>query len=528
MSSGGADDRLHGIGAGARHPPTAWGTAASRSALLAISFLVLFGLAILPVLQAKIPPLDDYINHLARMHVIAIDGRDALLARFYTIDWKLIPNLAEDLIVPPLARGLGVYVAGKIFVLAYMTLLLTGPHAIHYALYRRLSLGPLVAFLFIYNQLNGWGLVNYLFGVGLSLWGIAAWIALRRSSAVLRGAVSLAFVLALFVSHLSALGLYGLALLGHEAAILRAGDPAIRRRVPDILALVLPFLVVPVLLLLGPDGDAGGPVVWELPAKLQGFWLSIKTHIAIIDIPVGALIAALAFWAWRRGILRVHPAVWWFLAAAIPVYLAMPTEIMSAWGADVRLPIGMLFIIIGFLDWTLPTPRARRAFVLVVGGLAVLRIAVVEIVWQRLDAVTAEFERSLPLIPPGSKVLAAQATNPPQLRLLHYLPSLATIERSSLAADTFANPRQQILSVNEPYTDMAGGYHTPLSSLDQLLAADDTQPPTRHGVYWSRWRHDYDYLYVLWTAGAENADPGGLETVYVGRDFTLYRIPHPG
>jgi hypothetical protein len=52
-----------------------------------------------PVFSTVLPPLLDYPNHLARMHLLA-EGDDA----FYSVRWAALPNLAEDLIVPPLAR----------------------------------------------------------------------------------------------------------------------------------------------------------------------------------------------------------------------------------------------------------------------------------------------------------------------------------------------------------------------------------------------------------------------------------------
>jgi hypothetical protein len=489
-----------------------------RAGGVAASFLPLLLLAALPVLLSRLPPLDDYINHLARMHVIAVAGRDPLLAQYYRIDWKLIPNLAEDLIVPPLVPVVGVYWAGKLFLLATLALLLSGPQAVHAALFRRVSLAPLAAVLFLYNKLFAWGVVNYLFGLGVALWAIAAWIALRRTAPLRRAAVSLGSVLTLYLCHLSALGLYMVALAGFELWHART------RRVawPDTAALLLPFVVVPVLLMLGPEHDGGGaPAVWELAAKLQGAWLAVKTYWAAIDVAVCAIAAALALLAWRRGLLRVHPAGWWILAVFLPVYLALPTEMMSAWGADVRLPVGALFILLGFVDWSLPTPAAERRFLLVLLALAAVRVGAVEAAWRSLDRVTAEMRASLSFVEPGSRVLAAEAGEPPLLTALRYLPSLATIERSSLVAENFANPHQQVLTVREPYRAATGGYHEPLPTPAELDA-----PPAGDRAYWRYWRRDYDYLYLLWTAGSPVTAPDGLERVFAAPDFVLYRIPH--
>src|SRR5262249_12998857 len=67
---------------------------------IAALFMTLAVIASVPILLYPWPPLSDYINHLARMHVIATIGRDPNLALFYEVEWQVIPNLMMDLIVP--------------------------------------------------------------------------------------------------------------------------------------------------------------------------------------------------------------------------------------------------------------------------------------------------------------------------------------------------------------------------------------------------------------------------------------------
>ena len=82
-----------------------------------ILFAILFTILAIPIFIVKIPAMGDYLNHLARMHVIASIDSDPLLARYYEIKWNLIPNTGMDLVVPFLSRFFDIYLAGKIFVL---------------------------------------------------------------------------------------------------------------------------------------------------------------------------------------------------------------------------------------------------------------------------------------------------------------------------------------------------------------------------------------------------------------------------
>src|ERR1700684_2454827 len=67
-------------------------------AKIAVSFVVLMAIVSIPIVLYPLPPISDYINHLARMHVIATGSSDPDLSRYYEIDWQVIPNLMMDLV----------------------------------------------------------------------------------------------------------------------------------------------------------------------------------------------------------------------------------------------------------------------------------------------------------------------------------------------------------------------------------------------------------------------------------------------
>src|SRR5256886_5658160 len=206
---------------------------------IAVLFVALAAIASIPILLYPWPPLSDYINHLARMHVIAAVGSDPDLALFYQIEWQAIPNLMMDLIVPILQRVMNVYLAGQVYTIMSFVLILSGTLALNRQLYRHWSVLPLIAFPLLYNNVFLVGTMNYLFGIGLALWALTTWVALRERALALRLAVSTLFVLALFFCHLFAVGVYGLGLLAFELQRLLSmrrqasfGDGAVERRTP--------------------------------------------------------------------------------------------------------------------------------------------------------------------------------------------------------------------------------------------------------------------------------------------------------
>jgi hypothetical protein len=192
----------------------------------------------------------------------------------------------------------------------------------------------------------------------------------------------------------------------------------------------------------------------------------------------------------------------------------------------VRQPLGYLFVLIGFLDWRLPTPGARRVFVVALSAFVLARLAAVEYAWHGLDATTRDMERSLALIPPGGKLLIAEADEG-YSRWMHYLGCEVMIERSGLCSLAFSDPRQQVLVVKPAYRAIAGGYNDDPPRMHELvhppLRSPETTPSGR--IYWTHWRDTYDYLLLLATvAGATNPLPDRLSLAYEGSGFQLYRI----
>ena len=185
--------------------------------------VVLFCIVLTPVVLVTIPPLVDYPNHMARMHILADAGRSDYLRQYYEIHWDILPNMAMDLIIPLLARLVPLDIAGKIFIGMTMLQLAGGVMALHYALHRRWSWWPLLAVFFLYNSILLWGFLNYLFGLGMALWVFAGWVAFRRCPSWQTVPLFSFLAMLLFFCHLFAFGIYVVVLSGYEAGQWWAG-----------------------------------------------------------------------------------------------------------------------------------------------------------------------------------------------------------------------------------------------------------------------------------------------------------------
>ena len=494
----------------------------------AVLFVVFALVASIPVITHPVPPLTDYVNHLARMHVIATIDNDADLSRFYEIDWQIIPNLMMDLVIPRLERFMSIYHAGQVFTVATFVLILSGTLALNRALFGSWSVLPLVAFPLLYNHVFLVGVMNYMFGLGLALWALAAWVRLRERIWPLRLLVSAAFVLALFFCHLFAVALYGMGLFAIELHRLWGLRERPRGwRIADFIATGLPFLPVVPLLLKSPTWQLAGENYWDQQGKIDGLLYIIEVYSDLVAFLLTAIAAAAIGWAARHRLLRLHPVGWLLLAIASVVYLAMPRVVFATYMADQRLPIAAAFMILACAQLDLHHRLVRREFLALLLVLLVVRVIEVDVNWAELSRETLEFRDSVKRIKRGSTVLVAYADRSAgedarELNLVHAA-CLAMIERSALVTTAFTVPGKQIMHVRPQYAAQVDTEDGTPPAVEQLVLAIQHHDETQS--YWELWPSRFDYVYVLFTdEDTANPAPELLTLVHEGERFQLYKV----
>ena len=516
------------------------------AAQIFVMFAVLALIAAIPIITNPLPPLEDYANHLARMSVIANVERDTNLSRFYEIHWEIVPNLMMDLSVPSLVRFINIYVAGQIFLIAIFVLIMSGTLVLHRTLHGRWSVLPLIAFPLLYNRVFLIGVTNYLFGIGLALWGLAIWIALRERTWPLRLAVGAVFVLALFFCHLFAVGVYALGLLAYELWRLVSSrrrfspDTATRDtdrdtqekawsgRILDFLATGLPFLLVVPLMLASPILTHLGGFEWQSVGKIDGLTFTIEVYSDIVAFVLTGIVAAAAIWAARHSLLRLHPVGLFVIGVGTLIYLALPRLLFDTYMADQRLPIALAFMLVACVDLDLRQRIVRRTFVAMSLILLLVRVIEVDVAWAPLSAAALEFKDSVKRIERGSRVLVAYADQTGgdevgDLGLVHAA-CLAIIERSALVTTAFTVEGKQVMHVRQPYNTQVDTEDGTPPSIEQLIVAA-LRPNPDETAYWRAWPQRFDYVYLLFTEDeADNPAPDLLTQVYDGGRFQLYRV----
>lgn len=451
---------------------------------------VLSAIAILPIVVVRLPPILDYPNHMARMHVLSALDHAPALARYYVVAWSPIPDLGADIVVPVIAAVMPVEDAMRLFLGLVLLGLATGCVALHRVAFQRWSLWPLTGFLLLYNRMLLWGFLNYLAGLALALWGLAAWVALERKP-VWRLIVGSALATAIYLAHLAAFGCYALAVLAYSCA------PLNRRRAGRVLLPAVTTLVPPAAMFLtsptsgAPIGFGYGNILrkLDLPVSIfDNYWRPFDATT------FAALLIAVILGLWRGGI-GLHPRLRWSLIAVIAAYVALPSRLLSASGIDHRLPVAVAFLLVAVSDWQPIGHRRRRMIAGALLLLFLIRMAVIGHVWLRADR---QYEALLPAfdrIPNGATLAVAapaaavQAGGAP---LLHF-PTLAVIKRDAFVPTLFADKLQQpvhftdaalkLASEAQPemlWKSAAAGTLPRLSGYDYLMILDPPHPFERN------------------------------------------------
>jgi hypothetical protein len=424
----------------------------------ALLFAALFAAAAVPVLVCDTLPLFDYPNHLARMHILADLARSHDLQRFYAIHWRPVPDLAMDAIVPTLAHIMPLDWAGRAFVLATLLLLAGGAAALHRVLFRVWSTWPCLAFLLLYSRILLWGFLNYLFGLGLALCAVAGWIALRQRPPALRLVVGAVAALALFFAHLLAFGLYGVLVIGYEMGEALRRRPGWGRAAGDLALAGAGFIPPLLILFVATPGALGGAVRYGHPLRKLDLMFSVfDNYSRPFDVVCFAVVVLALIFLFARRWVRLVPAITVPLALLLVAYLAMPSQLATASGADHRIPLLLGLVLVAGSDWAVPRVRARRLVFIAALALFAVRLGVVTAAWRDSDRLYASLLPALDELPAGSRIAVAyppEALNSEATPLAHF-PTLAIVRRDAFVPTLFAFVTQQPVALRPEYRALA-------------------------------------------------------------------------
>lgn len=513
---------------------------------LALAALVLLA----PLLLVDVPPLLDYPNHLARAYVLAFGADDPILSRFYAPDWSVIPNLAVDLLLPPLLGLMPVHVAGRVMLAVTLLLPLLGVLLYSRAIWGRRSYWAIASALMAYNALFLMGFMNFLIGVGLAMAAASVWVVLRERRPATAAAATALLTVPVFFSHIYGVVFCAILIGSHELVALwrewQRGRPLPGRMLVRGALAALVFAPVALLYLHTALHETEGPVVWRsIGVKMSNLAEPFMNYYLSLDRATAVLVfGGVAVMLWRRA-ASVAAEGGVALLACLALYWVTPWALKGAGWVDARLPIA-----IGLLVFAAVVPRLPRRAALPVGlavaGLLTLRTGVLAATWLQHRADLSELREAIAGVPPGGKVLVATAEFPGtgdrwwryRQRLIagfsptyEHLPALLVIERQAFWPLMYIVSGQQPIRLLPPYDRLNPKLNAPPPY--RVLEDDGRRTEWEdYAPYLAHWRTDFDYVLVLNADGAGGDLDGFLPEVLTPLRRTgmaaLFRVRPPG
>ena len=534
-------------------PEPAQGSArVARTTLHAALYIALGAITLSPLLWVRVPPLVDYPSHLARMWILVHGAEIPELARNYTVHWRLLPDLAMDLIVPALSKMMTVEQAGRVFIALMMGALIAGTAALHRAIHGRVGIWPIWSVLFVYNAELFWGFPT-LFATGVYLFAFSGWIAARHWRTGPRILAFSAVATLLCLLHLFAFGLYALSVLSYEF-----GSRASLRRISlssliGWSAVCLQF--VPGFLIcyasLPPDRISVTTynhfIVSKIYALFSPFVFGFVPAPAF-DQLLGPLVFSFLGIAIVTRSLKLAPEMRLPIAAMVVGSLLMPRVIGGSWFADIRLPVMLPFVIIASTRFEPSRKRVLLPIAAVALGILGVRVWTVSQAWRDYDRWFAEFRTASAVIAPGARLLVVQAPIPQDKQHLPgipgilanlqphsfvHMPCLAVIDRAAFVPCLFAGWKTLEVTPRNRQITQLGGWG-PIRP-EQLMESDPEKAQTLEEdfdllvepPYWRNWPEIFDY--VLWIDFGRAPKPGlkELQLLTTGSFFGIYRVVRP-
>jgi hypothetical protein len=417
-----------------------------------------------PLLIVDVPPLLDYPNHLARVFVLAELPHDPMLARFYAAHWSIIPNLALDLIGPPLIHFLPVHVAGRLLIAVSLLLPILGTVAYNTAIGGRWW--SLCVCLIAYNSTLLAGFLNFQIALGLALLLAAAWLCWRETYPARTVGLAILGAPVLFACHLMDVAVFAL-LIG--AAELSRGTAGLLRRTA-VLALV--FATPAILYAVSDLHQLGGDAEFLSPgAKLRQLATPFVNYSGTLDMLTTSVAIVLPVACLLLGRGRVPRPAAIATALVLVAFLAAPYAWKGTQALDTRFAIMFGFMLFaGFVPERWPT-WFRRSTVVLLALVFAARMALLTTAWAARTADLADLRSALAPIEPGQAVYVAEAglaeapaywEANPRWRLLsngtrtdEHLGALVLIEHRAWWPFEFDNVSQQPIETREPYRSLA-------------------------------------------------------------------------
>ncbi len=458
--------------------------------------------ACLPVVLATYPQMVDYPAHMARYHVMLSRDQSPFLQRYYGFEWRWMGNLGADLLIRPLTALVPLELAGRIIAGAIPLLTGLAILSVEWVLRRRIGLGAMLAFAFIWSPALLLGFLNFGLSLALALFAFALWV--RLEDWKWRPWLFMPISAAIYLCHVSGWGVLGIMVFGYEWQRTK-GIEAFLRPLPLAVPMIglLAFGGSKELASYGPHADFYKWAIWKQAMRGSIEWLDYASLWLIAGVLLGSI-------AMRRFDGRLG----WAAAIMLLLSLVLPRHIFGGDLVDARMISSGLLVGCLATDW-----RAPRWLVLLAPLLFLGRLALTTDDWVRESQHTTELLGALEHLPEGAKVASVVVTERRKwgYNTQEHVGAWSVVRLDALNNSNFALPKVHMLTIREGGDRFRDPYHRLLHRRGAPINLSDYAPA--RSADW------------LWYIGGEEpvALPAGAVIEWRGKGWLLARLanqPH--
>jgi len=500
-----------------------------------------------PLAVVDVPPLLDYPNHLARAYVLAHGQADFYLSQMYAPHWAVIPNLAIDLILPPLLLIMPVHTAGRALLAVALVLPVIGTILYSQAVFGRRSYWPLGVCLTACNGLFLLGFVNFQLGVGLALVCAGAWRKWRDIRPLAAVVLGVGSAVILFFSHLMGLLFFLILIIAYEIEKGHNGyqqDRSLRSNVLRAAWSVSIVLAPAALYAASAFGDKPPDISWQpwSDKLIHGAMAVVNYNLPLDLLTVFSVsVVLLTLVALRRVFVPLGSII--ALGTIAILFTVAPFSFKGTGYVGARFAVMFGFLLFGAI---LPVHLSRRHSWLlgfVIMTLFALRTAQITAIWSAHNRDLDQLRGAMSLVEPGSRVLLAAVSideaSPAQRDVLRrqylsdgsrldaHTAALLLIERHAFWPFLFANPEQQPVKLRPPFSDIA---ERTVGIPDlRLLSAPVPDPgDVARFPLQGQWSCCYNYVLLMAAGSQPDFHHHDLDMLYQSEYASLFRVrQHP-
>ncbi|WBO21011.1 hypothetical protein [Sphingomonas abietis] len=480
---------------------------------------------LVPFVAPPVIPLFDLPGHMGRYRIESGGAHAPFLSRWWTVDWRLIGNLGVDLLVLPLAKGLGVEIATKIVVGAIPALTAAG--LLFVARERHGALPPTAALALplALGYPFQFGFVNFALSMALCVLAFGLWLRWGRQRRFgLRAGLYLLIAPLVWIAHVYGWAVLCILCLSAETVEVvrerRAVVPAFGQIAIRCLPLCLPILLM-LLWRSGVQAETSGFFDWRgkvgwIESALRDHWKALDGDS--VELLVAFLVVGLC------GVMAVDPVLGLATVLLGLAYLGLPRELLGSDYADMRLApylLAMALLAIRPRAWL---PWRFKA--VLAGGASLFLLVRIAAATASLYLHAQDYRAHLAAIdhiPRGARIYSLVA--PPCERgwdgpRLDHLPSLAIVRRDAFVNDQWADDGAQLIRVRLP---IPAAFASSPSQLVRLKECRRPEPLLDDRI--AQFPHtQFDMLWLIAVPARSRPQMPWLQPVWADSTDALYRI----